>query len=336
MKIAVLAPIVWRTPPRQYGPWEQVASVLTEGLIKNGIDVTLFATGDSITNAKLSSVIEHPLGETPADFKVWECLHISALMERADEFHLIHNHFDFLPLSYSRLINTPMLTTIHGFSAPDIIPVYKKYNSTGHYVSISNSDRSPELRYIATVYNGIDESLFTFNDTPADYLISFGRIHPEKGTHLAIQIAKKLRMRLLICGLIQDERYFAEKVKPLIDGKNVIYKGNVGPVERNQLLGGAKALLHPVLFEEPFGLSIAEAMMCGTPVIAYNRGAMKELILEGTTGFLVNTVEDAAAAVNNIGNIRRYECHRHAMANFSQRQMVSRYIEIYKRIVSTA
>lgn len=336
MKIAVLSPIVWRTPPRQYGPWEQVTSVLTEGLVKKGIDVTLFATGDSVTRAKLSSVCDHPLGEQPADFKVWECLHISALMERADEFDLIHNHYDFLPLTYSRLISTPMLTTIHGFSSPDIIPVYKKYNNSGHYVSISNSDRSSELRYIATVYNGIDESLFSFREVPEEYLLSFGRIHPEKGTHLAIAIAQQLNMQLVICGLIQDSRYFKEQVEPFINGDSVIYKGNVGPAERNQLLGGAKALLHPVMFEEPFGLSIAEAMMCGTPVIAFNRGAMKELILEGETGFLVNTVEEAAAAVAGIESIQRYSCHRHAMANFSQEQMVNRYIGVYKRIVSTA
>ncbi|PWV51589.1 glycosyltransferase family 4 protein [Chitinophaga sp. S165] len=334
MKIAVLSPIVWRTPPRQYGPWEQVTSVLTEGLVKKGIDVTLFATGDSITNAKLSSVCDHPLGEKPADFKVWECLHISALMERAGEFDLIHNHFDFLPLTYSRLITTPMVTTIHGFSSPDIIPVYKKYNDTSHYVSISNSDRSPELTYIDTVYNGIDESLFSFREKPGEYLLSFGRIHPEKGTHIAIAIAAELNMQLLICGLIQDEHYFKEKVAPFINDTTVIYKGNVGPAERDQILGNASALLHPVMFDEPFGLSIAEAMMCGTPVIAFNRGAMKELILEGTTGFLVNTVEEAVTAVSNIQHINRHDCHLHSMAHFSQEQMVAHYIEVYSRIVA--
>lgn len=336
MKIAVLSPIVWRTPPRQYGPWEQVTSVLTEGLAKKGIDVTLFATGDSITAAKLSSVRDHPLAEKPGDFKVWECLHISALMERAGEFDLIHNNYDFLPLTYSRLIPTPMLTTIHGFSSPDIIPVYKKYNDTSYYVSISNSDRSPELTYIDTVYNGIDESLFSFQEMPEEYLLSFGRIHPEKGTHLAIEIAAKLNMQLLICGLIQDQQYFTEKVAPRIDDSSVIYKGNVGPAERNRLLGNAKALLHPVMFEEPFGLSIAESMMCGTPVIAFNKGAMKELIQEGKTGFLVNTLEEAITAVKHIPSINRYDCHQHAMANFSQEQMVTHYLEVYKRIAGTA
>ena len=333
MKIAVLAPISWRTPPKQYGPWEQVASVLTEGLVQQGLDVTLFATGDSITNAKLSAVREHSLGDEPGDFKVWECLHISSLMERAGEFDLIHSHFDFLPLTWSGLISTPMVTTIHGFSSPAILPVYQKYNSTTHYVSISNSDRDPSLTYIDTVYNGLNEALFSFTATPDDYLLSFGRIHPEKGTHLTIEIAKAAGMPLVICGLIQDENYFREKVAPHIDDINVIYKGNVGPEDRNNLLGKAKALLHPVLFNEPFGLSIAEAMMCGTPVIAFDRGSMKELITDAKTGFLVNTTEEAVLAVKKADTIRRNDCREHSLARFSQGTMVSHYIDVYKRIL---
>jgi glycosyltransferase involved in cell wall biosynthesis len=335
MKIAVLSPIIWRTPPRHYGPWEQVASVLTEGLIKKGMQVTLFATGDSQTAADLSAVCPTPLGEQPGDAKVWECLHISALMERATEFDLIHNHYDFLPLSYSRLIATPMVTTIHGFSSEAILPVYKKYNSTNHYVSISNSDRHPELLYADTVYNGIDEQLFPFEEMPQEYLLSFGRIHPDKGTHLAIQIARKLNMQLLICGLIQDHAYFTEKIEPYLNGTSVIYKGNVGPQERSKLLGNAEALLHPVQFDEPFGLSVVEAMMCGTPVIAFKRGAMKELIQDGKTGFLVNTVEEAVTATRKIKFINRYDCRRYALANFSQETMVDHYIAVYKSILST-
>jgi len=333
MKIAILSPIIWRTPPRQYGPWEQVASVLTEGLVQKGVDVTLFATGDSITNAKLSSVCEHPLGEQPADYKVWECLHISALMERARDFDLIHNHFDFLPLTWSRLIATPMLTTIHGFSSPDIVPVYKKYNANNYYASISNSDRHPSLEYIDTVYNGINDTLFTFTERPEPYLLSFGRIHPEKGAHLAIEIAKQASMPLVICGLIQDEAYFKREIAPHIDDRDVIYKGNVGPEDRNNILGKATALLHPVLFNEPFGLSIAESMMCGTPVIAFNRGSMPELIIDEKTGFLVNTVEESVVAVKKVEGISRMDCRQHALAHFSQGRMVQHYIELYHRIL---
>lgn len=196
MKIAILSPIAWRTPPLKYGPWEQVTSNIAEGLIEQGIDVTLFATGNSNTKGKLQYVSETAYAENmDIDPKVWECLHISNLMEKANDFDLIHNNFDFLPLSYSRLIKTPIVTTIHGFSSPKILPVYIKYNVDNFYVSISNSDRSPELEYIATVYNGINTDKFTFNLIPKDYLLFFGRIHPEKGTLESIQIAKKIRKK---------------------------------------------------------------------------------------------------------------------------------------------
>ena len=333
MKLAILAPITWRTPPRQYGPWEQVASVLTESLVELGLDVTLFATGDSITNAKLESVCEKPLGEYPADHKVWECMHISNLMEQADRFDLIHNHFDFLPLTWSSLINTPMITTIHGFSSQAIVPVYKKYNKRSNYVAISNSDRHPDLTYIDTVYNGVDERLFDAGRGGGEYLLYFGRIHPHKGAYEAIQIALKTKHRLLLCGLVQDEEYFEKKVKPWIDDKTIIYKGNVDPVQRNQLLGDALALLHPISFEEPFGLSVAEAMLCGTPVIAFDRGSMKELIVHEKTGYLVNDIEEAVHAVGNIHRISRNDCRVHAMARFTREPMAKHYLRLYDQIL---
>ena len=335
MKIAILSSIAWRTPPRKYGPWEQVASNIAEGMVEKGLDVTLLASGDSITKGKLASVCEKPYAENPdIDPKVAECLHISNLMEQADQFDLIHNNFDFLPLSYSRLIKTPMLTTIHGFSSQKIIPVYKKYNNSGFYVSISNADRSPELDYIATVYNGINKNEFILNHDPDDYLLYFGRIHPHKGTYESIQIAKKSKRKLIISGLIQDHEYFEAKVKPLINNDDIVYVGNSGPDERNRLLGGAFALLHPVSFDEPFGLSVIEAMMCGTPVIAFNRGSMPELIVNGTTGFLVNTIAEASEAVENIQFIDRKYCRDWAVLNFSMEKMVDGYLKVYKQILN--
>ncbi|MGW8316898.1 MAG: glycosyltransferase family 4 protein [Bacteroidales bacterium] len=334
MKIAIISPVAWRTPPRKYGPWEQVSSNITEGLVERGIDVTLFASGDSITNGTLVSVCEQPYAEHPeVDPKVAECLHISHVMEQAGNFDIIHNNFDFLPLSYSRLIKTPMITTIHGFSSPKIIPVYKKYNRTNYYVSISNSDRSPELNYTATVYNGIDTRELSFNSESGDYLLYFGRIHPDKGTSDAIEIAKKSHRKLIISGLIQDQTYFASKVKPYVDGQEIIYVGNSGPVDRNRLLGGAFALLHPIGFEEPFGLSVIEAMICGTPVIAFNRGSMPELIVNGKTGFLVNNVEEAVEAVNSVEFIDRRTCNEWASSKFSREQMVDGYLEVYRKIL---
>lgn len=335
MKIAILAPIAWRTPPRKYGPWEQVASTLTEGLVEKGIDVTLFATGDSVTKAVLRySVLSGYAENASLDPKVEECLHISKVMESASEFDLIHNHFDFLPLTYSALINTPMVTTIHGFSSPKITAVYKKYNRTNHYVSISDADRSPALDYIATVYNGIDTGQFTYSAQPDGYLLFFGRIHPDKGAHHAINIAKKAGKKLVIAGLIQDERYYRAEVLPHIDGHDISYAGNVDPHGRDRLLSNALALLHPIEFDEPFGLSVAESMLCGTPVIAFNRGAMPELIADRETGFLVKNVEEATKAVTLIPEISRKHCRETAMSRFSKEQMVDGYLRVYQQILS--
>ncbi|PRY87087.1 glycosyltransferase family 4 protein [Mongoliibacter ruber] len=334
MKVAMLAPIAWRTPPEKYGPWEQVASNLTEGLVEKGIDVTLFATGNSITKGKLESVTQTGYAEDPnTDPKVWECLHISHLMEQSQQFDLIHNHFDFLPLTYSGLIKTPMVTTIHGFSSSKILPVYKKYNKNGFYVSISESDRHPSLDYSATVYNGLNSNEFTFQKVPKEYLLYFGRIHPEKGAHESIMIAKKSGRKLIISGLIQDQEYFDSKVKPFINNDDIVFVGNSGPEQRDRLMGEAFALLHPISFEEPFGLSVAEAMMCGTPVIAFNLGSMPELIKHGKTGFLVNTIEEAVMAVDSLNTIDREACRDWALSAFSMEKMTSAYLSLYEDIL---
>ncbi|RCH56556.1 glycosyltransferase family 4 protein [Mucilaginibacter hurinus] len=333
MKVAVLAPVAWRTPPRHYGPWEQVASNIAEGVIKLGAEVTLFATGDSITAGKLESVCETGYEEDRnQDAKVLECLHISNLMEKAGDFDIIHNNFDFLPLTYSGLVNTPIITTIHGFSSQRIIPVYKKYNSRGHYVSISNADRSSELDYIATVYNGLDTRDFEFIETPDDYLLYFGRIHHHKGTAESIAIAKATGRKLLIAGIIQDENYYREKVEPELNDQ-IQYVGHAGPEKRKELLGNAAALLHPINFDEPFGMSVAEAMLCGTPVVAFNRGSMPELIKHESTGFLVNNVDEAVEAIKNIKSINRIDCHNRAATQFSCEKMAGDYFELYKRIL---
>lgn len=334
MRIAMLSPIAWRTPPRLYGPWEQVASNITEALVDAGVDVTLFATADSITNAKLVSCIDKPYAEdAEADAKVNECLHISEVMERAQEFDLIHNHFDFLPLTYSRLVAVPMLTTIHGFSSEKILPVYKKYNSSVGYVSISNSNRHPELSYHATVYNGVDTEQLDLQLSGGDYLLFFGRIHPHKGTLEAIQVAKLSGLRLIIAGLIQDQDYYERELRPLIDGEQIVYVGNCDPVRRNELLGGALALLHLISFDEPFGLSVAESMCCGTPVIAFNRGSMPELIVDGETGFLVNNVPEAVLKVREVNRLSRRHCGEHARSKFSRKKMAEDYIRVYQAML---
>ena len=333
MKVAVLAPVAWRSPPRHYGPWEQVASNVAEGLVAAGVDVTLFATADSRTAGTLAAVVARGYEEDRTqDAKVLECLHISHLMERAGEFDIIHNHFDFLPLTYSRLIPTPMVTTIHGFSSDRILPVYQKYAVNSAYVSISHADRHPALPYAATVYNGLRVADFNFVAQPDDYLLFLGRIHPDKGPLEAIQIARQSGRRLLLAGIVQDQAYFDECVLPYLSD-TIEFLGPVGPARRNLLLGHAAALLHPIRFEEPFGLSVAEAQLCGTPVIAFRRGAMPELIQAGHTGFLVANVDEAVAAVQQLGQLDRTACRAWAAANFSQEKMVTDYLAVYQYLV---
>ena len=334
MKIAMLSPLSWRTPPRHYGPWENVGSLLTEQLVSMGTEVTLFASGDSITTAELAWVCERPYSEDPTiEPKAWECLHIAELFKRADEFDLIHNHYDFLPLSYSGFTQTPVVTTIHGFSSPAILPVYKKYNSSTHYVAISEADKSDELDYIATVYHGIDLNQFEYQQEMGDYLLFFGRIHPDKGVHDAIEVARKTGKRLIIAGIVQDENYFKEQIEPCIDGSMVEYLGSVGPDKRQKILGGALALLHLIHFDEPFGLSVVESMACGTPVIAYNRGSMPELIQHNKTGFIVDDVDDAVQAVDKICTLKRQACRNNVEKRFTTQHMAHKYIEVYQKVL---
>ncbi len=333
MRIAMLSPIAWRTPPRHYGPWESVVSLLTEGLIAKGMDVTLFATADSKTKGKLRAVCKAGYEEDEhGDPKVLECLHISNLFEVADEFDLIHNNFDFLPLTYSNLVTTPIVTTIHGFSSPRILPVYEKYNSSTYYVAISEADRSAKLDYISTIHHGIDLNQFTFNATPEDYLLFFGRIHPDKGAKEAIEIAKGAGRKLIMAGIIQDKVYYEREVEPFLEGNKITYVGSVGPAKRDDLLRNAGVLLHPINFNEPFGLSVVEAMACGTPVVAFNRGSMMELIRDGLNGYLVKTVDEAIDGIKNISHIDRLACRRFVEKNFSTERMVNDYINVYERI----
>lgn len=333
MKIALISPIAWRTPPIHYGPWENIASLLCEGLVKRGIDVTLFATADSKTAGKLIAVCPRGYEEDKnVEPKVWECLHICEVFERANEFDLIHNNFDFLPLTYSCLVDTPVLTTIHGFSSPAILPVYEKYNNKNYYVSISNSDRSEKLNYIATVYHGINLEQFDFKKEMGDYLLFFGRMHKDKGAKEAIQIAKKFGKKLIMAGIIQDAEYFEQEIKPNFSD-DIVYVGSVGPVERDKLLGGAYALLHPIYFAEPFGLSVVEAMACGTPVVAFNKGSMPELIEDGKNGFIVEDVGEAVLALGKIPEIDRQCCRDTVEKRFSVERMVDDYIKVYQQII---
>ena len=329
----MLGPVAWRTPPRHYGPWEQVTSVLTEGLVRRGIDVTLFATADSVTAARLEAVVPSGYAESSdMDGRVWEALHVAHAMELSAQFDLVHNHLDWLPLAFGASWRAPMVTTIHGFSGAGILPVYLRARSA--FVSISDSDRAPELDYIATVYHGVEMPANRSASDAGDDLVAFGRIHPDKGTADAIEIARRSGRRLVICGIIHDDAYFAERVEPWIDDDRVIYRGSVGPSERDEVLGSAAALLHPIHFDEPFGLSVAEAMMCGTPVIAYRRGSMPEVVDEGVTGFLADDLDGAVEAVTRVDELDRGRVAARARERFDVERMVDGYLRVYEALLA--
>jgi glycosyltransferase involved in cell wall biosynthesis len=333
VKVAVLAPISWRVPPRHYGPWEQFVSLLTEGLVARGVDVTLFATADSITTARLAAVAPTGYSEDASlDPKVWEALHIASLFERAGEFDLIHNSFDFLPLAFTRLVDTPVLTTIHGFASDATLPVYVEYSDRVRYVAISDADRHPALSYAATIHHGIDLGAFELGPGGGP-LVFLGRIHPDKGTATAIGVATEAGVPLVIAGIIQDRDYFEREVEPHLDGDAVTYVGPIGPADRQRLLGGARAMLHLIDFDEPFGFSVVEAMACGTPVIAHPRGSMPEIIRPGTNGFLVETPEEARAAVAVADQLDRALVRASVVGHFEADRMVDDYLQLYRRLL---
>jgi glycosyltransferase involved in cell wall biosynthesis len=338
LRIGMLSPIAWRTPPRHYGPWEQIVSTLTEGLVATGHRVTLYATGDSSTAGQLESVVPAGYEEDRSyNVKVYEALHIARCFEdaAAGKLDLIHNHFDFLPLMWSRLVTVPVVTTIHGFSSESIVPAYRAYADRVAYVAISDADRHPDLPYAATIHHGVDATGFEFRaePDPDGHVLFFGRIHPHKGAHAAIDIARAAGRPIRLAGIIQDAEYHATMVVPRL-GPDAEYLGPVGGADRSALLGSASALLHPIEFDEPFGLSVVESLLCGTPVIAYRRGALPETVRDGITGYLVDDADAAAAALGRISTIDRGACRADAVDRFGAARMVDDYAALYAQLLA--
>jgi len=332
LRLAVLAPITWRTPPPGYGPWEQVAFNIADGMRRRGANVTLFATGDSSFDGSLRSVVPIGTAEDPLiDGDIFSALHIGSLMERAHEFDLTHNNFDWKPMTYALgTKRPPLLTTVHGFSSPQILAAYYACAWRSFYASISDADRDPGLSYVATTYNGIDPAEFTFSPRAGDYLVFLGRFHPEKGAHLAIEIAKRSGKQLKMAAIQHDEQYFNQEIAPHIDGERIQFLGEVHREARDDLLSNALALVHMTTRPERFGLTMVEAMACGTPVLGANSGSVPEILIDGVTGFLCDSLDEAVSKVPLLDSLDRHACRARVEAEFTVDRMIDRYAAAYE------
>lgn len=334
MKIAMLSPIARRIPPRDYAPRETVVSLLTEGLLERGLDVTLFATADSSTRARLVAVcprgcLEDP--ELPA--QVWESLHFAEIFERAGQFDLVHNHCGEMPLTYLPASTTPVLTTVHSTVSDQVLPVYRKYNSRTCYVAVSRASRRPELEYTSTIPYGIAPESFAFRPEHGEYLLFWGRIGHEEGAGECIEVARQSGKRLILTGPVADANYFEARVRPYLDGERIVYLGDAVARERDALLSGALALLCPGSGDEPFPLAVIEAMACGTPVVAARRGSLPELVSHGTTGFLVRDAGEMVAALADVARLDRRQCRRWVEERFSLERMIEDYFRLYTQLL---
>lgn len=340
MRIAQVSPLFESVPPKCYGGTERVVSYLTEELVRQGHDVTLFASGDSLTSARLVAATGRSLRLDKAcvDQLAHHVAMLETIFKRAAEFDVIHFHVDYLHFPLSRRMTTPSLTTLHGrLDIPDLLPVYREFTEMP-VVSISDAQREPLpiANWLATVYHGLPDDLYTFREQPGEYLAFLGRISPEKRVDRAIQIARRLGFPLKIAAKVDkvDREYFSSVIEPLLDGPGIEYLGEIGEGEKDELLGNAYALLFPIDWPEPFGLVMIEALACGTPVIAYRRGSVPEVLEEGVTGFMVGSLEDAVRAVERVGTLSRRTCRRAFGRRFTAARMAKDYVRLYQRLSS--
>jgi glycosyltransferase involved in cell wall biosynthesis len=339
MKIAQVAPLFESVPPQGYGGTERVVSYLTEELVRQGHQVTLFASGDSVTQAHLVAACPRALrlDEQCVDQLAQCMVLLEHVFRQAPTFDLLHFHIDYLHFPLSVRQRVPHVTTLHGrLDIPDLVPVYQTFPSMP-VVSISDAQRIPlpGLQWQGTVYHGLPEDLYTFQDTPGSYLAFLGRISPEKGIEQAIAIARQAGMPLKIVAKIDqvDRAYFQSVVQPLLDDPLVEYLGEMGERDKNAFLGQAYALLFPIDWPEPFGLVMIEALACGTPVIAYGRGAVPEVLEDGVTGWIVAGRDDAIQAIAQVSTLSRRRCRQTFEERFSATQMTQDYLRIYQQLL---
>jgi glycosyltransferase involved in cell wall biosynthesis len=339
MRIAQVAPLIESVPPRLYGGTERIVSYLTEELVRLGHEVTLFASGDSVTRARLAACCRRALrlDDTVKDYMAHHIVQAENLWRRAEEFDIIHNHIDYLLFPALRRITTPSVTTLHGrLDLPDLVPLYRQFHDVP-LISISDSQRRPlaNVNWKATIYHGLPLELYRGHERPGDYLAFLGRISPEKGVDSAIEIAHQAGMPLKIAAKVDkiDRDYFNETIRPLLNRPNLEFLGEIKDSEKNEFIGSALAMLFPVDWPEPFGLAIVEAMACGTPAIAFRRGSVPEIITEGITGFITDSIEQAAAAVPETARLDRARIRRYFEERFSAARMAEEYITVYRELL---
>ncbi len=345
MNIAILAPFEETVPPKKYGGTELVVYNVTEELAKRGHQVTLVAAGSGQVSARLVKIFETPVREMPdaADLNFRNAYKYIGLGKVAEffsqnKFDVIHNNLGWRLLAFEKILGSPVITTLHGpLDVPYQQKVYGTYKNS-NYVSISLSQRRPmpELNYVGNVYNGLDMEKFKFFPEPRDYFAFLGRMSPEKGPVQAIQAAKQAGVNLIMAAKVDsvDKAYFEKEVQPLIDGKQIKFIGEVDHAGKLELLGGARALLGLIQWEEPFGLFFTESMACGTPVIAMNRGSVPELVKDGITGYICNTQEEAVSAIAKVRNLDRKTSYEHVLKNFSSVKMADGYLEAYRKVAA--
>ncbi len=339
MRIGMVSPLYESVPPKLYGGTERIVFYLTEELIKLGHEVILFASGDSKTNAHLISVCPKALRFDPItkDPIVWHIYMFETLYKKAEFFDIIHFHTEYLHLPLATRYSTPFLTTLHGrLDLPEYKPLFENYKNSP-FVSISNSQRKPLpwLNWVATIYHGLPENLYSFYPEKGSYLAFLGRISPEKRPDRAIEIAEKFGMKLIIAAKVDkaDKNYFEEVIKPLLKSPWVEFIGEIGEKEKNEFLGNAYALVFPIDWPEPFGLVMIEALACGTPVVAWNNGSVPEIIDHGKTGFIVNSIEEAVKALDKVPSLSRIDCRKAFEKNFTSKKMAENYLKVYKTLV---
>jgi glycosyltransferase involved in cell wall biosynthesis len=343
MRIAQVAPLWEQVPPPAYGGTELVVSLLTEELVNRGHDVTLFASGDSNTQAKLESV--HPralrLDSSVKDPNIYDLLNMARVYENADQFDIIHSHVGCVALPYVNLVKTPTVHTLHGIFTLDNEKLFTHVRDQP-FVSISDSQRDTDLglNYVSTIYNGIAPNTYSFYPEPENppYLAFLGRMSPEKGAHLAIEIAKRSGLPLKMAGKIDsvDLEYFDQKIRPHIDGEQIKFQGEANHQQKSILMGGAIATLFPITWKEPFGLVMIESMVTGTPVIAMSLGSTPEVIAHGVSGFLCHNVDECIDAIALAAKLDRYTCREHVLINFTAKRMADGYEAVYRKILAAS